>query len=456
MIRDRSSGRREGLTGVSRRRLLRAGALGATALTVPAITAAGAHPASHRCSLPDDGSGFHRRDPGDVALDPEGVQEALDYATERSARSVRVYRHNCLVGTSRLDPATESTQRNLWSSTKGVVSMLTGRAATLGHLSLSDRIGQYVTEADGAHGRITVEQLLTQSSGLPLNWMVEGGELPPDTVRYTLDLPVEDEPGTDFEYGQTTVTLLAHTVERAVGDDIQSFAQRELFGLVGIERDDWFWRRDRAGNTHGYAYLYLAPKDFARLGHVMLHDGAWRGEQLIDESYVDRASSPSDTNGVYGYLYWVNTLDRGYTVGGSGTEREVENRLVASAPRDMYMFVGLQDQICFVIPSLDMVVTRTGTHTRSWQYEFFRILMQAVRDRDIEDPGPAEGGSGDEYDREYYFDTEETMAALGFGPHAPEDCNAAGCDGEVAYEGTVQGGEDAARTGIGNLEDRIG
>jgi CubicO group peptidase (beta-lactamase class C family) len=463
-----TEGRRGTQTLFSRRRFLKTSAIGAGGFTLSAAPAT-AETTHHGCPLPPGGEEFKRTAPSAVAMDPEGVQKALDFATLHSAASVRVYRHNCLVETSRLDPVTEDIQNNIWSSTKGVVSMLAGRTAQLGHLDIADRIGRYIPEADHAHSRITIKQLLTQSSGLPLNWTNELSQLPPDTVRYTLALPFEDEPGTDFEYGQTTVTVLGYAIEKAVGKDLQTFAQEQLFGPIGIERDDWFWLRDRAGNTHGYAYLFMTPKDLARLGHVMLHDGRWRDQQLLPERYVRAASSPSDTNGFYGYLLWINKLDHGYTVDIPDQKYIKNHRLVESAPRDMYTFIGFLDQVIFVIPSLDMVVVRTGfpgnhtldpqqlitAHPGEWMHGFFRILMGAVEDTNIPDPGPYQSDIDIQFDYNYFVDPGETAIALGLGPHAPEGCTVLGCENPLATKGYIQTGRDAARTAIGNVEDLL-
>lgn len=458
--------RRGKRTLFSRRHFLKTSAIGAGGFTLSAAPAA-AEATHHSNPLPADGEEFKQIAPSAVAMDPEGVQNAIDFATIHSAASVRIYRHNCLVGTSRLDPVTEDVQNNVWSTTKGVTSMLTGRAATLGHLNLDDQIGQYLPDENRP---ITIEQLLTQSSGLPLNWTNELAEIPPDTVRYQLAQPLNDKPGTDFTYGQFTVSVLGHVIERAVETDLQTFAQEQLFDRIGIERDNWFWRRDRAGNTHCWAYLFMTPKDLARLGHVMLHDGRWRDQQLINKRYVRTASSPSDTNPFYGYLLWINEIDHGYTVDIPDQEHIENHRLVESAPRDMYMFVGFLDQIIFVIPSLDMVVVRTGfpgnhtldpqelitAHPGEWMHGFFRILMRAVEDTNVPDPGPYQTDTDIRFDYNYFVDPDETAGALGLGPQAPEGCTALGCESPIATKGYIQTGRDAARMAIGNVEEILG
>lgn len=424
----------------------------------------GGDTAKLRCELPSGSGDFASKSPAELDLDPAAVAAAARYANLTNAVSLRIYRYGCLAGESALDPLTKSVPNNVWSTTKGVTSMLTGRALQLGLLRLDDPIGRYIPEADAAHAAITIRQLLTQSSGLRFVWTGDLNLGHPDSVRYTLALPFDHEPGTEFTYGQTTVSLLAHTVERAVGEDLQAFAQRELFGKLGIERDDWFWLRDRAGNTHGYAFLFMASQDLARLGHLMLNGGAWNGERLLPASYVAQAGRASSTNGYYGYLLWSNEGDSGFTVE-IPDSRELHRPLVASAPRDLYAFVGFLDQIVFVIPSLDMVVVRTGlpgnyvlepqeilsAHAGKWMHDFFRILMRGVRDQSIADPGPYVDNGPVALDLQYFVDPVTILGSLALGPQAPAGCNLLGCDGGISYEGLVQSVRDALDTLLGRL-----
>ena len=85
-----------------------------------------------------------------------------------------MYRHDCLVGQSGADTDTRFVPAGLWSATKGIVSMLVGRAVQMGRLSVDDPIGRYLRDVDAAHGAITIEQLLTQSSGLAFHWANDG------------------------------------------------------------------------------------------------------------------------------------------------------------------------------------------------------------------------------------------------------------------------------------------
>lgn len=379
----------------------------------------GPAPAAHAattCAPPTGPEEFQRVAPAQVDLDGARLRSATRFMTSRLALSVRIYRHGCLAATSDLDRYTQHTRNNLWSATKGVVALLAGRAITQGALGLDDPIGRYLPEADTAHGAITVRQLLTQTSGLRFSWLSD--LLAKDTVRYTLSLPFAHEPGTWFEYAQTTVTLLAAVIQRAVGDDLQAYAQRELFDPLGIPRSHWSWSRDARRQTHGYAFLSLPPKDLGRIGQLLLQEGRWRGEQLIDPGYVRELRAPTPTNPGYGFLIWTNAGER-FLTASAPARREVGRRFIPAAPPDAYAITGFMGQYVIVLPSLDMVIVRTGLPSDDdptagdIDQEGTRRLMQAVADVDVPDPGPlARTPGGAPFDLATWLDPRTLRLAL--------------------------------------------
>ncbi len=446
-----------------------------TVLPIPAM----AGTVSSNAPNPGTGQDFKTTSPESVGLDGQALAEAVNFASSRGGISVRILRHGYLVDTSWLDPITGAVPNNIWSSTKGVVSLLTGRALTLGKLSLDDPIGKYVPEADAAHGKITIRQLLTQSSGLEFSWVADLDLLMPDSVKQVLALPFAHDPGTYFEYAQTTVTLLAYTVEKAVGEDLQVFAQEQLFGPLGIPRTDWFWLRDRAGHTQGFAYLFMPPKDLTRLGQLTLQGGVWNGKVLLSADYVKQAQTPSASNPVYGYLLWTNEGDYGFTPT-IPNRRRVEGALVPSAPRDMYAFVGFLDQMIFIIPSWDMVVVRTGVpgnldltdlqamltaYTGDWMYDFFQLLGKAVKDVQVPDTGPYQSrNEGEGLDLGALVNVPQIVGGLGLGgSYSPPGVNLLGSGDQIAYIGLVQSVLDIgqavvplARNVLANLLEETG
>lgn len=373
-----------------------------TALVVPLAAGAAPRPApGHLCAEP--AAVFGAADPAKANLDPVKLQQAIDFATSRRSEAVRVYRYGCLVGQDRLAQLNEHLPMESFSMAKSVTSLLAGRAITLGKLSLEHPVGRYVPEADAAHGAITVRDLLTMSSGLHWNFYRDYNIFPVDRVADALSLPFDRRPGTWFEYHQSPVTLLAKVVERAAGSkDLEQWARAELFGKLGVADDAWSWERDAAGNVAGYYGIRTTPDTWARLGELLRRRGQWKGENLISPVYVDQATAPSPANPGYGFLFWLNGSD--HVIAPTTFSRAVyKGNALPSAPRDLYMMSGLFQQRVYVIPSLDMVVVRLGVHGNhetdlrsavwtasngEFEHEFFRILMRAVKDRAVPDPGP--------------------------------------------------------------------
>lgn len=357
---------------------------------------------STSCDRPAGAEQVPEADPASVGLDPDRTEAAVAYASARGALSVRIYRHGCLVARSGLDPTNEWSPMATWSMTKGVLSLVVGRAVTLGLLDVDDAIGEHLDGLDAAHGAITVRQLLNQTSGLRFAWANDlNAAATLDSAALVLTRPFEAEPGTRFIYAQTVLTALGAVVEAAVGEDLQEFAQRELFGPVGITRGEWSWARDVAGRSQGFAFLDMAPRALGRLGLLMLDEGMWGDTRVLDADYVRQGASGTEANPGYGFLWWTNEGERHRTAG-YVEDDWLERRWVPAAPVGTFGMSGMFNQNVYVIPSLDMVVVRMGPPQElfgdpmgeirgrrpSWDHRFFTELMAGVRDAAV--PAPTE------------------------------------------------------------------
>lgn len=85
--------------------------------------------------------------------------------------------------------------------------------------------------------------------------------------------------------------------------------------------------------------LKMRPVDLARFAYFMMHNGSWKGEQLLPEAWVQSfVSQPyyqnlrSNVDGYFGKRY----------------------------PADMYRMYGSGGNFVFIVPSLDLIVMRTG------------------------------------------------------------------------------------------------
>lgn len=419
--------------------MMRLGGLlvGATAvsLVVGHVFAANVHAdppstATVECSV-TSGRELQRAAPEQVGLDSGRLATALEFASGRNRLNVQVFRHNCLVGEGPTNNQTGNIAWNVWSVTKSVVSLLTGIAWHQGKIDIQAPIGQYLPDGlgDARRRAITVENLLTETSGMRTGVVTEGltGVVPldPHSAVQALGVPLDHEPGTVFSYSQRNVDLLAYVLELAIGEPLQQFAQRELFEPLGIPRSDWYWARDRSGHTYGYAHLMIPPNDLAKLGLLVANEGRWGERQIVPSDYIRRASTPSRANPCYGYLFWVGPTC-------------AEN--ASFVPPDTFAMAGMGMQNVFVIPSLDLMVVWTGLYgnvsrlgpagiiqnTDELPHEFFRRLFAAFQDPPIPDPGPyieppiAIDPSG-------FIDLDILVAVFGVGASAYPGCNVFAC-----------------------------
>lgn len=85
--------------------------------------------------------------------------------------------------------------------------------------------------------------------------------------------------------------------------------------------------------------LEIKPLDLARFAYLTLHKGAWDGEQILPEEWIDSFITTP---------YYQNLRSN------------VDGYLGKRYPPDMYRMYGSGGNFVFVIPSLDMIVIRTG------------------------------------------------------------------------------------------------
>ena len=363
----------------------------AVALACLAVFAPAAQAAK---TCPEPAAEWERATPAEAGMDAAKVQDAMDYGTQNLAYAVRVYRNGCLVAEDRQAPVNRTQQYQSWSMAKSVTALLFGRAMTLGLISPDDPIGSLVPEADPGHGAITMRDLLTMTSGLRWNGFRDYNIFTmPDRVKDALTLETVHRPGGYYEYAQSAVALLAEAVRRAVDEDPEAFIQRQLLEHLGIEDADWFWDRDRAGHVLGFMGVNMRPDDYGRLGELMRRKGMWRGRRLLSQRFMREAVAPSETNGCYGWLIWLNAGQP--CVGVRITDRPVSDRRdMPELPADMYRFSGLFGQLVTVFPSQEIVVVRTGQDPglvpaggQDWETELYKRVLGAITDERAEPGG---------------------------------------------------------------------
>ncbi len=425
-------------------------------------------PAGLSCAMTRTGE-YQRADPAAAGLDPAKLKAAMDYANLSNPLTMKVFRHGCLLAQGPRDPLFDRVPANNWGQTKTITALITGIAQDQGYLDIDAPIGSYLPAdlGDAQHRAVTLRNLLQASSGVEVN-QVRGLNFYADQsrAREFFTMPIVHEPGTYFEYDQTATSVIIYVVQHAIwrhepGLDFQDFAQRELFDQLGIPTSAYFWQRDRAGTTTGYSQLYLRPLETGRLAELIRTGGVYDHHRVISEWYLRELRTAAGTNCGYGFLTFLNSCRPGQIqVDVSVPTRRDAGGVpwVASAPADMIFTDGIGIRT-FVIPSLDLVITRSGEQEldtlpsalrrdvegivpgrpgAAGTHEFFRLLMAAVTDMPdqvrttIANSGPYDRAPEVGFDATHFLHPLDAPAGtyLSVGPGAPEACTPLGCAGE--------------------------
>jgi hypothetical protein len=159
---------------------------------------------------------------------------------------------------------------------------------------------------------MTVRDLLMMASGVKPDWTMRNNSM--DWVKDWLAKPVDDKPGSLFQYDSMCTFMLSAIVQRVTGYTMLEYLQKKLFDPMHITVADWETSPDGI-NTGGWG-LRVQAETMAKLGQLLLNKGNWNGEQLVNADYVTAACSrlidggaketvpPTDGNQGYGYQVW--------------------------------------------------------------------------------------------------------------------------------------------------------
>jgi len=268
--------------------------------------------------------------PADVGLDESLFNAAADnVALSADVQSLLVVRHGKLVF-ERYFNHSDAGEANLVASvSKSILSVATGIAIDDGLLELDTRINEFLPpDLVGAHGDLTVENLLTMSGGLALNedaeylYDVGPSDLPgePSFVRAVLKRESVAPAGSEFAYSTGLTQVLAAVLTEATGQSLCAYVADRLLGPLGIDVEKWWVEPD--GNFAGGHSVFITPREMARFGQLVLQHGQWDGEQVVPAAWLDRSLAERWDLGCrgalaahqgYGFLWWLYDVD-GYRV----------------------------------------------------------------------------------------------------------------------------------------------
>ena len=316
--------------------------------------------------------------PGDVGWNQVKLQKALDYAgNHRSSGVVILYQGKILAEQYWEVPTNKGRySQRVWpknanghviedvaSAQKSIASILVGIAQEKGLLEIDDPVNLHLgagwSRAEPTQEKaITIRHLITMTSGLSDRGIFER------------------KPGTKWRYNTPVYAKTVDVVAAVAKMDRHELTRKWLTQPIGMADSTWTSRGAigaRVGNSFGFA---TTARDLARFGLMVMAGGKW-GDQIIlgDQQYIKEATTTSQKlNPYYGYLWWVN----------SNANAPKQALRVDTAPKDTFSANGALNRRCFVVPSLQLVVTRLGgqptVKNNGFDRQLWKLIMEASPD----------------------------------------------------------------------------
>lgn len=282
----------------------------------------------------------------DLGWKQTAVQPLLDYLALKNSKGFiilvngRIVLENYFNGHS-------ATKAWYWASAgKTLTATLTGIAQQEGKLNINNKVSDYIgtgwtSMPLAKENLITNKHLLSMTSGI--EDIANGDDVTPAKLTYKADA------GTRWAYHNVYVKL-QDVIATATGQTWSNYFNSKLRDQIGMTGA---WIQDNNNNIY-----WSTTRSMARFGLLMLNKGKWENTIILNENYFNEATNTSQNiNLAYGYLWWLNGKSSYHL---PQSQLQFNGSLIPTAPNDMFMALGKNDQKIYVIPSKKMVVIRMG------------------------------------------------------------------------------------------------
>jgi CubicO group peptidase (beta-lactamase class C family) len=272
------------------------------------------------------------------------VQPLLDYLALKHSKGFIILVNGRIIMENYFNGHDAVTNWYWASAGKTLTATMTGIAQQENLINLNNKVSQYIgtgwTSAPIAkENLITCKNLLTMTSGLDDTT----DDVSPSALTYIADA------GTRWAYHNAYVKL-QDVIAQASGQTWNSYFNTKLRDKIGMN-GTWF----TSGNNTVYS---STTRSMARFGLLMLNKGKWENNVILNETYFNEATNTSQNiNLGYGYLWWLNGKTNYHLPQSQAT---FQGSIIPTAPNDMFMALGKNDQKIYVVPSKKMVVIRMG------------------------------------------------------------------------------------------------
>ena len=269
---------------------------------------------------------------------------------------------------------TDLGQHGAMSVTKSITGLLGEMLVAEGKIDETAKVATIVPElADSAFGDATVKQVLEMTTNLDYSedyadpdadvWIYSaaGNPLPkpadytgPRTYfEYLQTVRKGGEHGEAFGYKTINTDALGWIIARVTGKSVAQLLQERIWSQMGAEQDGYY-TVDSIGTPFAGGGLNAGLTDLARIGQLMLGNGAINGKQLVPEAAIARIRAGGDLDAFAKAGY---TLLPGWSYRGMWW--------ISNNEHGAYMARGVHGQSIYIDPEAKVVIARFASNPQA-------------------------------------------------------------------------------------------
>ncbi len=163
-----------------------------------------------------------------------------------------------------------------------------------------------------------------------------------------------NEPGTVYEYNDVRVNALALAGLSVWRRPLPQVLKENIMDPIGAS-STWRWYgyensyvvldgqiiQSVSGGGHWGGGMFINARDMARFGYLTLRRGKWNDKQLLSETWVKMALTPTTAQPTYGFMNWYLNTDK---------------KLLPAAPATAFYHLGNGTNIIYIDYENDLVV----------------------------------------------------------------------------------------------------
>ncbi|MFK7833289.1 MAG: serine hydrolase domain-containing protein [Winogradskyella sp.] len=261
----------------------------------------------------------------------------------------------------------KSSKTNSFSMAKSITTSLLGKAIMDGYIkNLDQPVSDFYKEFEGSG--TTIGDLSSMASGL--DW-VESYTSPfsitaranydDDLAETILNQKVIKRPGEAFEYLSGSTQLLGMVIQKASNKPLANYLSQSFWQPLGTS-ENALWQLDDDENRLAKAFCCISSnaRDFSRFGKLYKDHGRWNGKQILDSTFVAKATTSRFEGEPYGYGFWISDYQG----------------------KHIFAMRGILGQYVISIPEDNLIITRLGHHRskttiNSFPSDFYIFIDEA-------------------------------------------------------------------------------